>query len=72
MTDFLVAKSTAVVYAIGGSAKFYDRQISSTLAPEDPVWAHAKPCTLTWDLPRVAVTLRSHPQPTATRQLTRA
>lgn len=51
-------------------------QIPFTLAP-DPVWAlAAKPVPGLWDLPapRVAVTLRSHPQLTPTRlsNLTRA
>jgi polysaccharide pyruvyl transferase CsaB len=57
-------------------AMLADWQIPCLLAP-DPVWAlEAKPVPGLWDLPapRVAVTLRSHPQLTQTRlaNLTRA
>jgi len=53
----------------GSAAILADWQISCTLAP-DPVWAlEASPVSGLWDLPapRVAVTLRSHPELTATR-----
>lgn len=58
------------------AALLSDWQIPCILAP-DPVWAlEAKPVPGLWDLPapRVAVTLRSHPQLTETRlaNLTRA
>lgn len=60
----------------GSAALLSDWQVSCILAP-DPVWAlDAAPVPGLWDLPapRVAVTLRSHPQLTATRlaNLTRA
>ena len=64
------AGCTAVSVRDRGSAEILaDWQISSTLAP-DPVWAlEATPVPGLWDLPapRVAVTLRSHPQLNATR-----
>jgi polysaccharide pyruvyl transferase CsaB len=64
------AGCTAVSVRDRGSATLLsDWQISCTLAP-DPVWAlDAAPVPGLWDLPapRVAVTLRSHPQLTATR-----
>lgn len=53
----------------GSAALLSDWQISCILAP-DPVWAlDAAPVPGLWNLPapRVAVTLRSHPQLTATR-----
>ncbi|MBD0300903.1 MAG: polysaccharide pyruvyl transferase CsaB, partial [Tolypothrix sp. T3-bin4] len=60
----------------GSAALLSDWQIPFILAP-DPVWAlESKPVPGLWDLPapRVAVTLRSHPQLTQTRlaNLTRA
>lgn len=60
----------------GSAALLADWQIACILAP-DPVWAlDAAPVPKLWDLPapRVAVTLRAHPQLTATRLacLTRA
>jgi polysaccharide pyruvyl transferase CsaB len=64
------ANCTAVsVRDRGSAALLSDWQVSCILAP-DPVWAlDATPVTGLWDLPapRVAVTLRSHPQLTATR-----
>ncbi|MHC5833811.1 MAG: polysaccharide pyruvyl transferase CsaB, partial [Nostoc sp.] len=58
------------------AALLSDWQIPCIIAP-DPVWAlESKPVPGLWDLPapRVAVTLRSHPQLTQTRlaNLTRA
>jgi len=53
----------------GSAALLSDWQVSCILAP-DPVWAlDATSVPGLWDLPapRVAVTLRSHPQLTATR-----
>ena len=60
----------------GSAALLSDWQVSCTLAP-DPVWAlDSSPVPGLWEIPapRVAVTLRSHPQLTATRlaNLTRA
>ena len=64
------AGCTAVSVRDKGSATLLDNwQISCILAP-DPVWAlDATPVPGLWNLhaPRVAVTLRSHPQLTATR-----
>lgn len=64
------ANCTAVSVRDRASATILsDWQISCTLAP-DPVWAlEAKPVPGLWDLPapRVAVTLRSHPQLTTSR-----
>lgn len=71
------AGCTAVSVRDRGSAALLAHwQIASTLAP-DPVWAlEATPVPGLWDLPapRVAVTLRSHPELTTTRlaNLTRA
>lgn len=70
-------KCTAVSVRDRGSAALLSKWgISCTLAP-DPVWAlEASPVPGLWDLPapRVAVTLRSHPELTSTRlnNLTRA
>ena len=71
------ANCTSVSVRDRGSADLlFNWQISCTLAP-DPVWAmEAAPVPGLWHLPapRVAVTLRSHPQLTPTRlaNLTRA
>jgi polysaccharide pyruvyl transferase CsaB len=71
------ANSTKVsVRDRASAALLTDWQIPYTLSP-DPVWAlESKPVPGLWDLPapRVAVTLRSHPQLTQTRlaNLTRA
>lgn len=74
LTRFLARRAfagcTAVSVRDRGSAAFLsDWQVSCILAP-DPVWAlDAAPVPGLWDLPapRVAVTLRSHPQLTPTR-----
>jgi polysaccharide pyruvyl transferase CsaB len=53
----------------GSAALLHDWQVDCILAP-DPVWAlNSAPVPGLWDLPapRVAVTLRSHPQLSATR-----